>query len=70
VTDTVILKNPSNLVINTIKISDILGTNVLNIDTSNSSSTIDINLDGLSSGVYFIKINTENGVILKKIVKL
>lgn len=37
--------------------------------TENGQQTLTIDLSGLNSGIYFVKINSDNGEIVKKIVK-
>ena len=37
--------------------------------TVNSQQTLTIDLSDLKSGIYFVKINTEKGNIVKRIIK-
>lgn len=59
------IENPANYTITSIQIIDLLGRIVL----SEKSNVKQLNLSGLKSGILFLRIATENGIITKKIVK-
>jgi len=59
------IQNPENIRIEKIIISDILGKVLIRKNNSFNQ----LNLSGLNSGVLFIKIETENGTITKKLIK-
>jgi len=50
-----------------VQIIDMTGNEIMTIDQP--EKPVSISTDGLSPGIYFIKIATANGVILKKIIK-
>ncbi|MES2591085.1 MAG: GEVED domain-containing protein [Bacteroidota bacterium] len=54
----------------TISVIDIQGKEVYNVSEKNNSATYSkqINLEGLSKGLYYIKLNTENGVKVQKLI--
>jgi hypothetical protein len=52
---------------NVIYVSDILGNLILQQPVQQAKTTI--NISDLSAGIYFIKVNTKNGIIIKKLVK-
>lgn len=66
--------NPANNQLNlenisgfeTITISNVVGQMVLNSDINNNSQTIDIS--GLEQGTYFVKIQSEERVVLRKVL--
>lgn len=51
-----------------ISISDVLGKTVLNTESKNTHQ-INLNVSELSSGVYFLKVNSEGNSSIKKFVK-
>ena len=51
----------------TIVITDNTGKEVYNEIAKNQVTTID--MSKLASGIYFVKMNTENGVFTEKVVK-
>jgi len=58
--------------INTVEIFDVFGRSVginTQVRPENSGSEIVINISHLSVGVYFLKINTEIGQVIKKVLK-
>lgn len=72
-----IYPNPANdvinisagdLIINSIKITDINGRIINTIDVA-LSSTVEINVSDLTSGIYFLTVYTDQGVGTSKIVK-
>jgi Secretion system C-terminal sorting domain len=64
-TNILTINNKSNMLINSILISDTYGINVL--EAKNVSSTIDIS--DLSKGICFVRLATDAGSITKKLVK-
>ncbi len=59
--------NFSKGIIKDISINDINGRTVKNMMVDNSQIVLDIN--DLNSGIYFLNINTDNGNLIKKIIK-
>lgn len=59
--------NFSKGIIKDLSINDINGRTVKNIMVDNSQIVLDIN--DLNSGIYFLNINTDNGNLIKKIIK-
>lgn len=54
--------------INQVQLFDVTGTLVKNI-SSVETNTIELNTEELASGIYFVKMNSVNGILVKKIVK-
>lgn len=68
INDQLFIANESSLLINKIAIYNILGQEVSTYNTSSRNNKIDIILPStLNSGMYTLRINTEKGVITKKI---
>lgn len=65
--DFVTFSNTSNLNVKTVTISDMTGKVVRILDASMLDSKI--NISDLSSGAYFVNINTDTNKIVKKIIK-
>lgn len=61
----VLIENKSNILLKEISIHDISGKKLL----SEKSNFNKIDISGLSSGVYFIRFESENGVYNKKLMK-
>ena len=59
------VENNANIVINNIEIFTLLGKQVKK-ETTNFSQ---LNLSNINQGIYFIKINTDKGMLTKKIIK-
>jgi hypothetical protein len=53
--------------ISNVEVFDIYGRNVSNLISHSSNHQMDIS--NLPAGIYFVKMNTEKGIIVKKIVK-
>ena len=60
--------NADDELINSIELYDISGRIILTKNEINTSSK-KLNLEGLTSGSYFVKIATTKGTITKKIIK-
>ncbi|VXB78121.1 Glycosyl hydrolase [Flavobacterium sp. 9AF] len=61
--------NTKNIEINSLEVFDITGKRILERKIHQSQEEIDVNLSNASNGVYFMKINTETGIITKRILK-
>lgn len=60
----------NQLAIQSIEIFDLLGQNILKLQTSNlKPQTIPIDVSGLTQGIYFLRIFTEEGIRTMKFVK-
>ena len=55
--------------ITSIEVFDIYGKNLLSNHLITSSSNHHINISHLPTGMYFVKIHTETGVVVRKVVK-
>lgn len=66
--DFIAVSNTENIKINAISITDLNGRVVKQINYSNVSD-IQVNITDLTSGMYMMNINSENGIVTKKIVK-
>ncbi len=62
------LSGKNNVAINTIQLTDLNGRVVRNINANGVSET-QINISELTSGVYFLNIQTDSGTGSTKIVK-
>ncbi len=58
-----------SMYLNTVKIFDIYGKQIRNIDIKNNQRIANINIDNLSTGVYFVSVESENLKAYRKIVK-
>ncbi len=67
VLDFISIDNPDNIQINAVSVIDMNGRELLNNKYTNTNNTI--NLSNLSKGIYFIQLNTEKGILSKKIIK-
>jgi hypothetical protein len=68
VKDVLNIANTGNVVMNDAKITDVNG-RVVKAMNFNGVSDTQININELNAGIYFLKINTEQGVGTTKIVK-
>jgi hypothetical protein len=59
----------SNFKIQDVEVFDIYGRNVLPHTAYHTSHTV-INISHLHAGIYFVKITTEQGVVMRKVVKI
>ena len=62
--------NSEQLTISSVEVYDVVGQNVganLRVRPENNEITIDVS--HLANGMYFLKIQTENGIVMKKFVK-
>ncbi len=67
VLDFVSIENPDNIQINAVSVIDMNGRELLNNKYTNTNNTV--NLSNLSKGIYFIQLDTEKGILSKKIIK-
>jgi hypothetical protein len=67
-TNSVTVANNDNILLTNIVITDINGRNVKEVKVNNVSET-EINISDLTSGIYFMNIDTDNGKAVKKIIK-
>lgn len=66
--DVINISNNENIILNNITVTDINGRIVKSVKVSNVSET-QINVSDLNAGIYFMNINTDSGVAVKKIIK-
>jgi hypothetical protein len=59
----------NNIAIQNIKVVDINGRIVNELNNINSSDAMQVNIGELNAGVYFVKVQTELGVGTSKIIK-
>lgn len=62
------ISNADNVLVNSINITDINGRIVMS-NNYNGVNTTELNVSALTSGVYFVNINTNEGVATKKLMK-
>ncbi|MDX1470050.1 MAG: T9SS type A sorting domain-containing protein [Flavobacteriaceae bacterium] len=62
------IKTSSNISIESISMHDVLGKRVLSSNLNSSSEINIINVDNLSPGVYFARIISEQGSLVKKVI--
>jgi agmatine/peptidylarginine deiminase len=67
-TDGQLIIENGELTIENVEIFDMMGKNVSRL-TSHISHPISIDISHLPSGIYFLRIQTENGVVMKKVIK-
>ena len=66
---TVIIKNNSDAILNSVSLFNIAGQNITHWDVKDiAQTTLQIPIKNLTSGVYVVKINTNKGEISKKII--
>ena len=68
-TDGQLIIDNGELTIDNVEIFDLLGKTVFQLSTLNSQLSTQIDISHLPTGVYFIQIQTENGMIVRKVVK-
>ncbi len=66
--ETLFIKNTSYLTLKTATLFDVNGRNITEHDISEGSNFKTINISGISSGIYFIKIATDEASITRKLV--
>jgi alpha-tubulin suppressor-like RCC1 family protein len=59
----------TNTIPNKIELLDLQGRTLYTQSVSSSQTTHEISLAGFSTGVYFVKLHSDEGVVLRKIVK-
>lgn len=68
VNDMITISNVNNILLSEVRLTDVNGRTIKTINANNVSE-IQINLSDLTSGVYFLNINSDSGKAVKKIVK-
>ena len=68
VNDILNIKSASNFTINSVSITDLNGRTIKTVNFNNLSEA-ELNVADLSTGVYFLNINSEEGKAVKKFVK-
>ncbi|PHR69160.1 MAG: peptidase S8 [Lutibacter sp.] len=58
-----------SMYLNTVKIFDIYGKEIKSLNIKNNKRSANINIDNLSTGVYFISVESENSTAHRKIIK-
>jgi hypothetical protein len=69
VSDLFSVTTKNNIVIQNIKVIDINGRIVNEVNNTNSSDSMQVNVTELNTGVYFLKVQSELGVGTSKIIK-
>ena len=69
VKDIFTVNSKNNIAIQNITVVDINGRVVNEVNNSNSSEAMQVNISELNAGVYFVKVQTELGVGTSKIIK-
>ena len=62
------ISNSENILLSELKVTDINGRTIKTVNVNNLSET-QLNVSELSSGIYFLNINTDNGKAVKKFIK-
>lgn len=62
------ISNNYNILLTNVRITDINGRTVKSVDVNNLSEA-QMNVSDLTSGVYFMNIDTDSGVVVKKFIK-
>ncbi|MEM7084720.1 MAG: T9SS type A sorting domain-containing protein [Bacteroidota bacterium] len=65
----VTLSNPSNIGLERLLVFDVMGKQVLDMNVSDITSQITIDVSGLKSGIYMVQIQSANGSTTKRMVK-
>ncbi len=68
-TDYITIANPEGALLETAEIMDMQGRVVQTTDLSNASADQKVDVQGYASGLYFIRISSETGSIIKRFVK-
>lgn len=68
VSDVITISNDASILLTDVRVTDVNGRTVKTIDAKNVSE-LQINVADLTSGVYFLNINSDSGSTVKKIVK-
>lgn len=63
------LRNTTDLVLTSAIITDVNGRTINTFNLSDAESTTTLSLEALATGLYFVKISSENTSIVKRIVK-
>ena len=67
-TNNIVISNPKNLEIDSVKIINMIGQVVMTFKEIDSSNTVKLKTKKLSVGTYIINLKTENGEISKKVL--
>ena len=62
------ISNMDNINVNEINITDLNG-RIVKSEKVNTISSLEINIEGLTSGLYLLNMNTDKGTVTKKIIK-
>lgn len=60
--------NSENILVNQIMVYDVTGKEISD-KTFNNESEIQLNVENLANGTYFLNIHTNNGIVIKKFIK-
>jgi hypothetical protein len=63
-----IIKN-EQLIIKNVEIENVVGEEVFNLRTPNSKLPTKINVSSLAPGIYFVKVATDKGSVVRKFIK-
>lgn len=63
-----VIKNASNLTLNKATLFDLSGRNIVEYNISQGAKLKTINLSGITSGVYFVKITSDEASVTRKLV--
>jgi hypothetical protein len=69
VNDVFTVNAKNNVAIQNISVTDLNGRVVNEVNNSNSTDAMQVNIANLNAGVYFVKVQTESGVGTSKIIK-
>ena len=65
----IIVKSSKNVEFNSLNIIDLSGKHVYNTSFNSNKQKTHINISGLPVGIYYMRINTKKGLIVKKFIK-
>ena len=66
--ESIVINNPKMVNINSVEIINMIGQTIYKYDTIELNHTIELKTKNISTGAYIIKLNTENGIISKKVL--
>jgi hypothetical protein len=64
----IIVHNPNSKNIQSVELFNILGQSILEVTTKDNSDYLEIKTNKITAGTYIIKLNTEDGVVSKKVL--